>query len=882
MSPACCRCWPLLALALACPAQAAVGAVDNKELSAIRAQAEAGDPAAAQRYGCLFVEQPGVEPDAAKARQWVEQGRNLPALIRRADAGDTDAMVQIGDTYFDTCLHDSFAQLAMPWYRKAVAGGDIRRAWRLMDDARTLDEKRHWAEIAAAIVTPEGTPRPNRYGGETFFDNLAEHTGHDIPWGLRHAPGTRYLSLRPVQAHLKPDATSPVIQDIGRWHLVYARPAHAPGWLAVIAASEGRYPDTFGYLGRIDAASVERFLDRQPQVRPDRQAVYGLVGYLRETDLASLDQPPPLPLPTAGLVPVPSLWRRIGVEEDRQFITDFSQPPYDAIVQVKTQAGTCSGALVGTPTLVVTAGHCIDKSDREGGVQVILERSATQKEAIPATWVSHQHKGGADWAILRLRKAPATPVTPLAFAGGLDVSRAAQLKVAAIGYPGDLFKLSMGRLGFIAPSLKLCTLDISRHSYNAQQRTVLFNHYCNIWFGDSGGPLVVWNPGNARFELLAVHAGVDDGFEGTHRKTLFSNRRFQALMYKTYQDVEVPLLGKHQQALDKAAYFRPAQQADKDNPGVSTVARAYRERVESLYFDRSTLSLSLIETLRQQAGQGPWLDEPGKLGFWTVPAEDSFKVIAPLDEARLACVAACNKAVLRASVGTLRYGEPVDFQQLAKRDDTLVMPGSRRVIVGGDLFHVGDNGRVDAVARQFMNLTDSGPGFNAFYQSRYAEPAEAVAKEETAATQVAPTGVLHAGPNFGGDTPLSIPGGQLIGSSALASKLVAITPPLVISSIAGSIGIPGAIDLHYSAEGGNFSDNTQQRLANDLDALTHGDKARALVFYCHHPQCWMSYNSALRAIALGYRQVYWYRGGVKAWVRSGAPMDWLDARPDQR
>jgi hypothetical protein len=120
-------------------------------------------------------------------------GRNLPALLRRRRrTGDTDAMVQIGDTYFDTCLHDNFAPLAMPWYRKAVAGGDIRRAWRLMDDARTLDEKRHWAEIAAAIVTPEGKPRDNRYGGETFFANLAERTGQDIPWGCatRPAPAT--------------------------------------------------------------------------------------------------------------------------------------------------------------------------------------------------------------------------------------------------------------------------------------------------------------------------------------------------------------------------------------------------------------------------------------------------------------------------------------------------------------------------------------------------------------------------------------------------------------------------------------------------------------------------------------------------------------------
>jgi hypothetical protein len=308
-------------------------------------------------------------------------------------------------------------------------------------------------------------------------------------------------------------------------------------------------------------------------------------------------------LPTAGLVPVPSLWRGIGVEEDRQFITDFSQPPYDALVQVKAQGGSCSGAVVGAPTLVVTAGHCIDKTDRKGKVQVIVERSATHKEVIPATWVSYQHKGGADWAILRLRKAPATPVTPLAFADSFDASKSAQLNVAAIGYPGDLFKLS-GQAGLCHALAQAVhpghqPAQLQRPATDPPVQPLLQHLVRRLWRSPAGV-----EPRQRPFELLGVHAGVDDGFEGTHRKTLFSDSRFRALMYKTYQDVEVPLLGNRQQALDKAAYFRPAQQADKDNPGVSTVARAYRERVESLYFDRSTLSLALIETLRQQAGQG--------------------------------------------------------------------------------------------------------------------------------------------------------------------------------------------------------------------------------------------------------------------------------------
>ena len=37
--------------------------------------------------------------------------------------------------------------------------------------------------------------------------------------------------------------------------------------------------------------------------------------------------------------------------------------------------------------------------------------------------------------------------------------------------------------------------------------------------------------------------------------------------------------------------------------------------------------------------------------------------------------------------------------------------------------------------------------------------------------------------------------------------------------------------------------------------MTGGRKDTALVFYCQSPQCWMSYNVALRAINLGYPNV---------------------------
>jgi PQQ-dependent catabolism-associated CXXCW motif protein len=54
-----------------------------------------------------------------------------------------------------------------------------------------------------------------------------------------------------------------------------------------------------------------------------------------------------------------------------------------------------------------------------------------------------------------------------------------------------------------------------------------------------------------------------------------------------------------------------------------------------------------------------------------------------------------------------------------------------------------------------------------------------------------------------------------------------------------------------------------------LMQATRGRKDMPLVFYCQSPQCWMSYNAALRAINAGFTNVLWYRGGVEAWRRNG-------------
>ncbi len=55
-----------------------------------------------------------------------------------------------------------------------------------------------------------------------------------------------------------------------------------------------------------------------------------------------------------------------------------------------------------------------------------------------------------------------------------------------------------------------------------------------------------------------------------------------------------------------------------------------------------------------------------------------------------------------------------------------------------------------------------------------------------------------------------------------------------------------------------------------LAALTKDDKAKTLVFFCE-PECWMSWNAAKRALALGYTDVRWYPGGATEWAAAGLP-----------
>ncbi len=55
-----------------------------------------------------------------------------------------------------------------------------------------------------------------------------------------------------------------------------------------------------------------------------------------------------------------------------------------------------------------------------------------------------------------------------------------------------------------------------------------------------------------------------------------------------------------------------------------------------------------------------------------------------------------------------------------------------------------------------------------------------------------------------------------------------------------------------------------------LRKFTNAD--RPVIFYCNGPACWKSYKAAVAARKAGYRDVYWFRGGVSEWKQEGKPL----------
>ncbi len=150
-------------------------------------------------------------------------------------------------------------------------------------------------------------------------------------------------------------------------------------------------------------------------------------------------------------------------------------------------------------------------------------------------------------------------------------------------------------------------------------------------------------------------------------------------------------------------------------------------------------------------------------------------------------------------------------------------------------------------------------------------PLDQLAQYEKQDFGIPATQELHAG-QMHGRTPASIPGGQIITTKGVVELVQSQQTPYLLFDVLGSgETLPGAIPAVQASSPGHFQDQTQQMFGQFLQQATQGNQEVPLIFYCASIECWMSYNAALRAINLGYRNVLWYRGGLAAWKQAGGP-----------
>jgi PQQ-dependent catabolism-associated CXXCW motif protein len=92
--------------------------------------------------------------------------------------------------------------------------------------------------------------------------------------------------------------------------------------------------------------------------------------------------------------------------------------------------------------------------------------------------------------------------------------------------------------------------------------------------------------------------------------------------------------------------------------------------------------------------------------------------------------------------------------------------------------------------------------------------------------------------------------------------------------------IPGSIWLADTGHG-ELTASTEGYLKAGLERITGGDRGRLVVIYCQR-DCWMSWNAAKRAVALGYTAVAWYPDGSDGWQDAGLPLSEATPAPPPR
>lgn len=172
-------------------------------------------------------------------------------------------------------------------------------------------------------------------------------------------------------------------------------------------------------------------------------------------------------------------------------------------------------------------------------------------------------------------------------------------------------------------------------------------------------------------------------------------------------------------------------------------------------------------------------------------------------------------------------------------------------------------------------------------------PIEAAAATQHGALESVPEPAGYRTAEYRAPVPASLSGAATVSTSELQALLAAETPVLIdvlpaprppadragsrIWRDAARANIPGSVWLPNVGYG-ELAPEFAAWFEDNLERLSAGDRARQLVFYCQ-AECWMSWNAAKRALALGYRNVVWYPEGTDGWTAAGLSLEAAEPEP---
>jgi rhodanese-related sulfurtransferase len=127
---------------------------------------------------------------------------------------------------------------------------------------------------------------------------------------------------------------------------------------------------------------------------------------------------------------------------------------------------------------------------------------------------------------------------------------------------------------------------------------------------------------------------------------------------------------------------------------------------------------------------------------------------------------------------------------------------------------------------------------------------------------------------WAGDAPSSLSGATTVAADRVKQMMDKGTPvfDVRVANEYAEAHVKGAKSVPYKEKSAKAADFDGSQDSFDLAKLP-SDKSAPVVFYCNGPECWKSYKASKTAVQAGYRQVFWFRGGMPEWKHQGFPVE---------